>query len=400
MKSNSPAATRIWPIKTFVALSAIFAGTLFFGTAAHAATIFSGQSVTISSSTSDNAYISGAQVSVYAPLPADLCIAGGTITVDAPVAGDELLAGGTIDVQKPVTGDARIVGGRVSVDDSVGGDLMVAGGAVSISGKAKDTRVAGVTVNMTNGSSGNVVIYAADATLAGDFNGDVEVVASDKLTVAEGTVIHGVLKYNAPDQADIPASARIDGGVNYIGSAAWLPTVKQAKTFATAGLFVFFLVRIMAVIVAAGLVAGLFPKLTDRVVEATLRRTPERFILMALLGFAGFVVTPVLILLLLVSFVGIGVALLILALYLLFLLLAYLYSAALVGALCMYVIQKKTRVSWRVAILGVIVIFIIGSIPYVGFIVNAILSAAAGGALLALSYGFAFKREIIDIDNF
>jgi hypothetical protein len=385
-------------------LVAVLFSALFGAGLAHAATIFSEQTAEISSSTPDNAYVFAGQARVDAPLPADLCAVAGTLTVAAPVAGDALLAGGTVDLQKPVVGDVRIIGGRVSSDDSVGGDLMIAGGSVSVFGKAKSTNIIGGTVDVTNGSNGPVLIYGADVSLAGQFNGDVEVVSSDRVTLAEGTVIHGVFKYNAPQQADIPASAHIDGGVNYIGAATWLPTEQQAKTFATAGIWVFWLVRITAALVATGLIAGLFPVFADRVVETTLRKSPERLMLMTLLGFAGFIATPVLVILLVVSFVGIGIALILLAAYALFLLLSYVYASVLAGAIIMRYVRRRSavypRITWRVAILGVLALYLIGVIPYIGIIIRLVLCAAAGGALLSLFYRFAFRREPLDISSF
>ena len=369
----------------------------------HAATLLSSQVVNISSSTPDNAYVLAGQARVDAPLPADYTAAGGTITVAAPIARDALLAGGTIDIQKPVAGNVRVAGGRVSVTDTVGGDLMIVGGVVSVSGKAKNTAIGGGTVEILNGSNGPVTIYGADVSISGEFKGDVEVVASDKLTIGEGTVIHGVFKYNAPQQADIPTSAQIDGGVDYIGAAAWLPTEKQAKTYATAGLWIFIIVRIIAAIVATGLIAGLFPLFSDKVVEATIRRTPERFILLTLLGFAGFIAIPVLILFLLISFVGIGIAGILFAAYVLFLLLSYIYAAVLAGAAVLYMIKRKAhawRITWRVAIFGVLVLYVVGSLPYIGIVIKLIFAAAAGGALLSLGYQFAFKKNRIDIATF
>lgn len=258
---------------------------------------------------------------------------------------------------------------------------------------------------MTNGSSGPVTIYGADVTLSGEFNGDVEVVASDHIALGAGTVIHGALKYNAPQQADISSSAHIDGSVNYIGSAPYLPTVQEAKTFAVAGLWVFFFIQVAAAIVATGLVAGLFPVFSERVTETALTRGPERFVLLALLGFAAFVAMPVLILLLVISFVGIGVALILAAGYALFLLISYVYACVLAGSALFYILKRKNRpaawrISWRGALLGVVLLYVIGLVPYLGMTVKAVLSATAGGALLSLFYTFAFKRYSQDLSSF
>jgi hypothetical protein len=364
----------------------------------HAATFQGGQVITVSTSTPDNAYYGAGEVSVDSPLPADLAAVAGTITVSAPVAGDAMLAGGTVDVQKPIAGDVRIIGGRVNTEDTVGGDLVVAGAFVTANGKAKDTHIAGGTVTLTNGSNGPVTIYGADVTLSGEFNGDVEVVASDKITLGEGTIIHGIFKYNAPQQAGIPASAHIDGGVDYIGSAAFLPTVQEAKTFAVAGLWVFIFVRLAAVLVAVGLIAGLFPLLTDRVVSSVITRTPEQTILVGLLGLASFILIPMIVLLLLVSFVGIGIAIILGVTYVLFLLLSYIFAAVLAGATFMRIIRRKSdwHISWRGALIGVVMLYLIGLIPILGLVIEVVLCALAGGVLLSLAYHFFFRRNALD----
>jgi hypothetical protein len=376
----------------FVALVGVFP------THSLAATPLSGQTVSVSSSTPDNTYIAAGQVNVNAALPADLCAVGGTVVINAPIGGDALLAGGTVELLKPVLGDARLAGGRVVVNDSIKGDLIAGGGFVTVAGRAKNTLIGAGTIDMQNGSDGPVTLYGADITLAGEFNGDVEVVASDHLTIAEGTIIHGALKYNAPQQADIPSSASIAQGVTYIGSAAYLPTVKQAKTYALAGLWVFFLVQLAAALVVTGLVVGLFPLFTDRLIESALTRSLERFILLALLGFAGFVAVPVLIILLVVSFVGIGIAILLVAAYALFLFLAYIYAAVYAGSIFIHLIRKRRgvsswHISWRGAIIGVLALHLLGLIPYVGTIVKTVLVATAGGALLSLFYRSAFRHR-------
>ncbi|MDR3547654.1 MAG: hypothetical protein P4M11_05200 [Candidatus Pacebacteria bacterium] len=365
----------------------------------HAATLQNGRTITVSSSTPDNAYYVGGTVTVAAPLPADLSAVGGTITVSQPVAGEALLAGGTIDVQKTIAGSLRVAGGRITVENNVLGDLMAAGGFINVSGRPKDAYIAGGTVQLTGGAGGPVTIYGADVYLSGEFDGDVDVVAADHISVAPNTVIHGSFKYNAPQQADIPDPSLITGGVNYVGAAHYLPTVQQAQQYAVAGLWVFILVRITAILVVTGLVTGLFSVLTGRIVESTMTRSAERFILLALLGLAGFVGIPVLLILLLVSFVGIGIAFVVGAAYLLYFLLAYIYAAAIAGSAIMWVVKRQTAITWRAALLGALVLYLIDLIPVLGFLVHAVLCSAAGGAILLIFYRFAFPRHAIDMSD-
>jgi hypothetical protein len=293
----------------------------------------------------------------------------------------------------PVAGDVRAIGAQITVIAPVGSDLMLAGRTVIASSSARDTRIVGGTVKLT-GAAGPVIIYGSDVTLSGDLNGDVTVEASDRITIEEGTHIHGAFKYNAPQQIIIPATALIEGGADYIGSSQFLPSSEQAHTFAIAGATIFFIAHLLAVLMLAGLAAGLLPIFTERVAERTLTsRSPSRFVLLALLGFGILVATPVLILILVLSFVGIGVALILGALYGLFLMLAYIYAGILAGTTLARAVLKRYVITWKEAVLGMLVLYLIGVIPVVGPLVKFVLMMAAGGAIAAISYNFVFRRS-------
>lgn len=361
---------------------------------ASAATLEADQSLDVSDSPAGNAYLAGAQVRVQAPLPGDLLAAAGALEVNAPIAGDALLAAGTVSLNAPVTGDVRAAAGRISIGSSVGGELALFGGSVTVTGSVNEIRAAGETVELRSGAAGPVTVYGSNVLLAGEFGGNVRVVASDHVTLAEGTVIHGSFDYNAPQEAGIPASAVIDGGANYVGSSSFLPTPQEASTFALAGIGIFFVVRLVAAMLAAGLVAGLFPEFGGRIAEEALTRGPRHFVLLALLGVAVILATPVLLLLLVASFVGIGIAALVGALYILLLLLAYLYAAVLTGSAFMRTVMKRNDVTWKGAVLGMVILGLVGLAPFLGLAVAFILSSAALGAILSIFYRFTFGSTL------
>ncbi len=358
---------------------------------ASAATFATARTIVVSETPPDNAYLAGTDVTVAVPLLADLMALGGTLRIAASVAGDAMLGGATVAVLRPIEGDLRAVGGQVIVSAPVGGDLALAGASVIASSTARDTRIIGGTVRMS-GSGGTAVVYGAEVYLSGTFNGDVEVVASDRLTLAEGTLVKGTLRYDAPQEVLLPAGSVIEGGVTYTGASSFLPTVEQAKTFAIAGASVFFVVRILAVLIAAALLAGLFPLFTQAIADRALSRSPGRFALMVLLGFAVVFATPFLIFLLLVSFVGMGVAFLLLTLYLLLLMLGYLYAGVLAGAALGRGLLKRQRVTWKFALLGMLTLYLVGTVPVIGAMIVFILFLAATGTIVVLAHRFAFKR--------
>lgn len=378
-----------------MARTKLFAAIALLATAlpatASAATFANARTLVISEAPSDNVYLAGTDITVAVPLPLDVLAIGGTIDLAAPVAGDAMLAGGTIAVDRPVGGDLRAAGAQVNIMAPVQGDLTIAGGTVTASSSAQDTRIIGGTVRATGGGA-RTVIYGADVHLSGSFAGDVEVIASDRLTLAEGTVIAGALKYDAPQEVAMPATSSVVGGVTYTGASSYLPTVEQAKTFAIAGASVFFVVRILAVLIAAALLAGLFPVFSQQVADKVLARTPGRFAMLALLGFAVVFAAPVLIFILLVSFVGMGVAFLLLAAYALLLMLGYLYAGIVAGAALGRGLLKRERVTWKIALLGMLALYLIGTVPALGGLITFILFLAATGSIVAIANRFAFGR--------
>ena len=388
-------------VRTLAFASVLAIGLSLVPSSASAATLIRSRTLVVSEAPPENLYLAGTDVTVTVPLPADVLAAGGTLTLSAPVAGDAFLAGGSIQATRPVSGDLRAAGAHVEVLAPVSGDLMLAGETVTASSTARDTLIAGGTVKLT-GSGGAVTVYGADVMLSGEFKGDVKVVASDTLTLAEGTKIHGTLRYNAPQEVAIPVDAVVDEGVTYTGSASYLPTTEEAKTFALAGASVLFVVRIVALLIAAALVAGLFPVLSLTVADRTLSRTPGKFVLLALLGFAVVIATPVLALLLLVSFVGAGVSLLIGIAYLLLLILGYLYAGIVAGAALSRGLLKRPEVTWKTALLGMLALCLIRVIPIFGGLVAGILFLVSTGALVSIAYRFAFGTrhdELLESDS-
>lgn len=372
-------------------LAVILLAAITFPAGLSAATFTNARTLVISDTPEGNTYLTGTDITVAAPLLADVMAAGGTVTLAAPVEGDALLAGGTISVERPVAGDLRAIGAQIVVNAPVTGDLALAGGTVTASSTAAETRVIGGTVRMTGGGA-RTVIYGADVYLSGTFSGTVEIIASDSLTLLEGTTIAGSLRYDAPQEVLIPASSTILGGVTYTGASSYLPTIEEAQTFAIAGASVFLLVRILAVLIAAALLAGLFPAFAQAVADRALARSPGRFALLALLGFAVVFATPIFIFILLASFVGMGIAFPLLAAYLLLLMLGYLYAGILAGAALGRGLLKRRVVTWKLALLGMLVLYLVSTVPVVGGIITFVLFLAATGTIVVLAHRFAFGK--------
>ncbi len=350
------------------------------------------QSLIFASSTPGNAYGTGAAVTVTAPVGGDLTAGGGSVVDAAPVSGDALLVGGTISIRSLVKGDVRSVAGHLVLDAPVGGDLAALAYAVDARTLIGGSTLIGAgTANVTGGATGPVKIYANDVSLAGHFGSNVTVVAAGHLTVAASTTIAGTLIYQAPESAVIPASASI-GAVRY-SSPSYLPPAGTSHVLAFASVGILLLARIIGALILAGLLAGLFPRLASTVSARALESSMRRILLTMLLGFAALVATPVLILLLALTFVGYGIALILLIAYGLLVTLSYTYAGILLGGIGASRFERRSSIFWRDGILGMFILSLVALVPILGLIIMLLLMTFVGGVLLTLFFKLAFPHE-------
>lgn len=353
-------------------------------------TFLSSKSYFATSSSPGNAYIGGATVVLTAPVAGDLTVIGGTITTAASVKGDELLVAGSISARAPVKGDMRVVGGRVSVSEPISGDFVAFGYAVDVRDRIGGSIfVAAMNTTIVDGADGPVTIYGNNIFLSGTFYDDIKVVAGGRVTVGAGTHIKGDITYEAPEPANIDESAVIDGEVKYT-SASYLPGANASRMLAIASIGVFLLVRILGALLLAGLLAGLFPRPAEEIVEKLSSDKITRILLTTALGFAIIVAVPVFILILALTFIGFGISALILIAYILLALLSLMGAGIVVGNMLARRFSNRDAVLWHDGVIGMLILSMATLIPYVGFWIVFLVATYTAGALSMLFFGYAF----------
>ena len=364
-----------------------------FASTATPASFSAAQSLLAASSTPGHLYVAGASVVLTAPVAGDFSACGGSIITASPIAGDGLLLAGSISSRAKVAGDLRAIAGNIDIFEPIAGDLVAFGFSVRDSSRVKGSAfIIAANATLTGGASGPVTIYGNNIALAGDFSEDVTLVASSHISLAPGTTINGKLSYEAPEAANIPDSATIMCGVTYT-NASYLPDVGTSRALAFVSIGFFLIARIIGALLLAGLLAGLFPKFAEVIIERIFRKRPRGILLTLLLGFGVVVAAPIVIILLLLTFVGIGLALLLLVLYSLLLLLALLYTGILLGGILVRRLTRRETVVWHDGVLGMLTLSLIAFVPFVGLPVVLLLSLFSTGILLQSFYRFAFPHE-------
>lgn len=339
-------------------------------------------------------FVFGGSVRIEQPVAGDLIAAGGQVDVEAPISGDAVLAGGNVRVGASVGQDVYAAGGRIALDAAVGRNLRVAGGQVEVGPKASiegNVTVGGGQVSLRAPVKGSIQVGGGRVLIDAPVGGDVLATAG-QLELGPNARLAGNLRYRGRDEIRRDPAAQVAGAIERVPLPGADRSARRdrergwASTIGSVGSWLWTL-GLMAI--AAALV-GVLPITSERVARTLVTRSGWS----VLLGFITLVCVPVATLILLVTIIGIPLALLVLLLYLTLLLLGYVASGVAVGqwALARWKSEAAGRIGWRIAaaMLAVLLLALLGSLPFVGgFVVLAAMLAGIGAIALQLAPGKA-----------
>lgn len=357
----------------------------------------------------------------------DLMIAGQSVQIDGVVSGDIYAAGQTVNISSnaKILGNAFIAAQTVNIDGVVEGDLFAAGADVSITGSVKNGIIAfagmisvnpkekldsnnasffGGTVDLGKNAnfSRDLIINGGVASVnaaidnnltinAGtiEFNGQVKnnaiMEASEKITFDSNAKVDGNLEYTAPKQAQFKNGAQVSG------ETKWTPLTsgqKKAKKSFFSEMF-----AISAFNIAKGIICFIGLLVVSIIIATICKKYSLIFIdhlknkTWASLGWGVLILfaTPIVMIFLLITVIGIPLSLLLLPAYILIIYFAKVFASICTGYWIIKSINKKEpNLIWS-AVLGVIVLSIIMTVPFIGFLAKiAIIALGIGGIVLAL----------------
>jgi len=315
---------------------------------------------------------------------------GGTVVVEAgETVGEDLQAvGGTVIVRGTVDGDLQAFAGTVVLEESgtVTGNVQGAAGSITIAGTVgENLEIAGGSIDVTESATigGDVDTGAGSFSLDGRVDGTVRVGAGSILLGSTASVGGDFVYDGELDRADgatVDGEIREDSSISgaefqgLTGVAEWLFTA-----YSLALTFVFgAIVLLLAPGVAAA--AGLDS-----------REQPART---AGAGLVALVAGPALFVALLLTVVGIPLALLWLFVYALLLLVGFVLGEYAVGAWLLSLADYENR--WLALLVGVLAVFALGRIPFVGGIVEFVVLLLGLGALATAGWRHVRRRRSDD----
>jgi len=334
-------------------------------------------------------FIGGGSFTVHDPVGGDLFGAGGAVDVDASVGGDAVVAGGKLRIGAEVGQSVYAAGGQVNVNGKVGRNLRVAGGQVELGPKAEvmgNVSVAGGQVRLYGAVRGHVRVAGGRVLIDAPVSGDV-LATSGHVELGPRARITGKLRYRSGEALQQDPAAQVSGGIEplaavWSGEAASRPPA-QAPRAGGRGLAAVGWVWTAGLIVLATAWLAMAPRHSARFSQILRERTAVSL----LLGFVWLVCAPVLAVLLLLTVIGIPLALFVAALYFAVLPLAYVAAASGLGdwALARWQAARASALSWRIgtAALALVLLNALGHVPWVGALLAfAVLLAGLGAMLL------------------
>ena len=291
----------------------------------------------------------------------DLEAFGGDIVVRGTVNGDVSAFGGNVRIEGEVTGDVNAFAGNVWISGDVGGSVESAGGNVYVQPEAE--------------IGGNLEAAAGNVVVAGTVRGSAEL-AGGTVTLAESATIDGDVEYGVESEEDFRNEGATVGGTvdraEDVDAGPWEGPQIPGWVFGIYGFFVNLLLGAVLLLALPGFSAAVAGRVAD---------DPLRTAGVGLLALVGI---PVLLVLLVVSIVGIPIALVGALLLALLLWVALVYGRFAIGAWLLSLADVENR--WLALVVGLLLFGIASRLPWVGGLIDFVVVLLGLGAVVALAY--------------
>lgn len=309
---------------------------------------------------------------------------GGTVRVDAgeTYQGNLEAAAGSVVIAGTVEGDVSAAAGSVIVTDSgrVNGSLDAAAGSVVIEGVVEGPlTVGGASLELREGSRvGTLEAGAADVRLDGAVDGDATV-GADTLAVGPTATIGGSLTYDAEDftladDATVSGSVTRDDSLSVTGPDVFgsdgrsaLPSI-PSWVGALYGALVNLLLGAVLLLVA--------PRFARELVSTGTSRTLRS----GGIGLLTLVGTPIVLLVLMLTIVGIPLSLAGFVIFALLLWVTSVYGALVLGTFLVSLAGSENR--WAALLVGIGVVALADFVPFVGGLVSFLVLLVGLGAFV------------------
>lgn len=361
--------------KFLVSLLAVF----LLSPTASAVTLMTGENLVVSDNHVDDLYLLAGNGTIESDVFGDVYIAGGSIVVNGDVAEDLVVAGGKVTIMGDVAGDIRLIGGQLAVYGNVGDDVVVGGGQVDI-GKSSivgGSVLAAAGILTVDGQvKEDVRGLLGMFFLNGRVGGSVIVTIEDTINFSENSGIEGNLEYSALLETKIPDGV-VKGKISFnkFERESVLEELNRLYYWQKSLSFLSSLVLLL-------LFVAFMPTILVKSANITKSYVLRSFGVGLLAVIAGLIGS----ILLTFTVLGIPLALITFAVIVILMYISKVFVAAWIASYFFeYKKKKKFLSKLRYFIVMTVVLlgyYLLGIIPYVGWLINIILFLIGVGSIV------------------
>jgi len=325
-------------------------------------------------------WAAGRTIDIAGTVDGDVYCAGQHVTVSGTINGDLLCAAQTIVVSGEIQGDIRIAAQTVTLTGPVANSVTVAAQSFSQGGEStigRDTSIAATDATLSGTTGRDLALAVHNATVNGQVGRDVTA-TTNRLQLGPDARITGDLAYTSANDAQIASGAVVEGEITK--SAPKKGDGKQARTagetiLAWLGSYLYFLAAALLVALALAL---LFPQAIHAIAGTGLA-SPWKSLLA---GVVTAVAVPALGIILMLTDIGIPLALVLFFAWLLLQVFAGVVSAYYLGRL----VWRAQRNVILTMLVGVTLLTLLYFIPVIRLIVF-IAAMLLGTGMILLTLG-------------
>lgn len=344
-----------------LSLGLVILSTLAFVGIANAQSFKTGNLITVAGDETVDSmlFAAGNNIDVAGIVNGDVYCAGQNINISGTVKGDVFCAGQTINVSGTIEGSVRLAGQNITISGIIGNSATVAAQDLIINKNGiinRDLLGGSQDITINGQIKRDIVAGSENLTIGGkigrDINGDISAI-----TIESTGKVEGIVNYTGLSDPNIQNGGKIVGTItrtapkkdvnnNYFSPMAF-------------NIFGFVYMLITTIIIALVLVV-LFPRQLKDASDKAIRMPVKT----ALVGFVAMIFAPIFIILLLLSFVGIPLAIISILIWIIIMIISSPFAGYLLGR----VILRKSKRPAMIILLGSSILVATYFIPFIGFV--------------------------------
>jgi len=353
------------------------------------AQVESGDSIYVGSDEeiTDNFFAAGQSVDLNGHFHKDVYVWGNMVTISGIVDGDVIVAGSNVRVTGEIGGTLRAAGSNIEVDAKIGRNATIAGAVVMIKDNTEiawDLIVAGGMVSINGPVNGKISVAAGNIDINSTVGDSVfaKVDQQGQFILKPNAHVKGSVYYTWDKELIQEEGALVEGSVER-EEPGYAVSGKDVKKMFTSAYWGWKLFSFAALLLIGLIILAIWGKFGEKVAA----KSVEKFGKSLGIGFLVFILVPIAFFVLMVTIIGIPLAFVGLLAYGILFYVSKVFASLMVGTMLIKGIGKKKKVDRYLGFLvGLIVLSLIGIIPFIGGLVWFILTVTAFGAFLILAY--------------